>query len=101
MCVPFRSLLEISTLESQLTFFPIADHVEHFRCAHNSCGVALLDHHFVVGKLPYCERHEASAEAAVAAAADKVSSSRPSRGGPPVVRSTTRSKKRQTIITKR
>lgn len=79
----------------------IADHVEHFRCAHRSCGVALLDHHFVVGTLPYCERHEASAAAAIAAAAEKVSSSKPARGGAPVVRSTTRSKKRQTIITKR
>lgn len=33
------------------------DHPEHFVCTRADCRVPLLDHHFVLQGLPYCELH--------------------------------------------
>ncbi|KDE05975.1 hypothetical protein MVLG_03661 [Microbotryum lychnidis-dioicae p1A1 Lamole] len=81
-------------------------HVDHFVCSHQTCGIALLEHHFVVSGLPFCERHaEALPPRLPMAPTVGFSRSNPLAGSngrsnsPPA--STTRAKKRQTIITRR
>ncbi|SCV74108.1 BQ2448_6540 [Microbotryum intermedium] len=79
-------------------------HVDHFVCSYRACGIALLEHHFVVSGLPYCERHAEVHPPRLPTAAAGSSRSKPLVGGgrlnpPPAM--TTRAKKRQTIITRR
>ena len=84
-----------------------ADHVEHFICSFRACGAPLLEHHYVLGGLPYCETHQdgptrlpeppngARGGSAKASGAGYNSRIPQPTGG------TARAKKRQTIITRR
>jgi len=68
-----------------------SDHPNCFVCSISTCSTPLLDHHFVVDRLPYCETHSAGpSSGARQVAENKISASQ-----------TSRAKKRQTIITRR
>ncbi|GAA5898839.1 LIM domain-containing protein [Sporobolomyces salmoneus] len=67
-------------------------HPDCFVCSISTCSVPLLEHHFVVDRLPYCERHS-SGNVPLPRSYGQGSSSNSA--------STSRAKKRQTIITKR
>ncbi|GAA5855106.1 hypothetical protein JCM8547_002383 [Rhodosporidiobolus lusitaniae] len=65
-------------------------HPPCFNCSEPSCQIPLLEHHFVVDRLPYCEMH--SAGPVVRRRAQKPGGTRED--------AQTRAKKRQTIITR-
>ncbi|KAI5481638.1 zinc finger, LIM-type protein [Pseudohyphozyma bogoriensis] len=74
------------------------DHPECFKCTHKTCRVPLLEHHFVIERLPYCERH-ADLYAAPAPPTNAYGSKRPDRPQASAPGSA-RARKRMTIITR-
>ncbi|GAA5965423.1 hypothetical protein JCM3765_002374 [Sporobolomyces pararoseus] len=67
-------------------------HPKCFVCSVSTCAIPLLEHHFVVDRLPYCETHSLGSRQPVRSQGVDSSNS---------ASSTSRAKKRQTIITRR